>query len=181
MLRDDAIAWRNIPMKKLSVLLFPLLLCPTLALAQHAHSHGVGRLDVVVEKNQLILALEIPQHDLVGFERAPKNAREQLTVQAALEKLKDPARLFVPTAAAQCVAGEPKIDAPLLAGAKAVDGHGDVEARYVYDCAKPEALNDVQVKVMNEFKRVRSLTLSFAGPKGQKAGKVDARNPAFAW
>ncbi|WP_306602747.1 DUF2796 domain-containing protein [Azonexus sp.] len=166
-------------MKKLSVLLLSLL--PTLALAQHAHSHGVGRLDIVVEKNQLILALEIPQHDLVGFERAPKNAREQLTVQAVLEKLKDPARLFVPTAAAQCALLEQKIDAPLLSGGQAADGHGDVEARYVYACAKPEALNDVQVKALNEFKRVRSLTLSFAGPKGQKAGKVDMRNPAFAW
>ncbi len=168
-------------MKKMLVLMFSLL--PTLGLAQHAHQHGVGQLAIVLEQQQLNLSLEIPQHDLLGFERAPKTPREQLAVQAALEKLKNPARLFVPSVAAQCVAGEPKIDAPLLMPneGKAVGGHGDIEVHYVYRCAKPEALNDVQIHVMGEFKRVRSLAVSFAGPKGQKAGKVDARHPAFAW
>ncbi|WP_298395185.1 DUF2796 domain-containing protein [uncultured Azonexus sp.] len=168
-------------MKKLPLILVALL--PALALAHkdHAHSHGVGQLGIVVEGDQLTLLLEVPQHDLVGFERAPRNAREQLTVQAALEKLKTPAKLFTPTAAAQCVPSEQKIDAPLLEGAKGHHGHGDVEVRYVYRCAQPAALADLKATVSAEFPRVRSLNVSFAGPKGQKGGKLDAKNPVFAW
>ena len=77
-------------MKKLPVLLLALL--PTLLLAHndHAHKHGAGQLGIVVEGGQLTLLLELPQQDVVGFERAPKSAREQVTVQAALEKLKAP-------------------------------------------------------------------------------------------
>lgn len=168
-------------MKKLPLILVALL--PALALAHkdHAHSHGVGQLGIVVEGDQLTLLLEVPQHDLVGFERAPRNAREQLTVQAALEKLKTPAKLFTPTAAAQCVPSEQKIDAPLLEGAKGHHGHGDVEVRYVYRCAQPAALADLKATLSAEFPRVRSLNVSFAGPKGQKGGKLDAKNPVFAW
>ena len=168
-------------MKKLPVLLLAVLPAVVPAHAQHAHSHGAGQLGIVVEGAQLTLLLELPQHDVVGFERAPKSAREQVTVQAALEKLKAPTKLFAPTAAAQCELSEHKIDAPLLEGAKGQHGHGDVEARYVYRCAKPEALNDLKSMVSAEFPRVRSLGVSFAGPKGQKAGKVDAKNPTFAW
>lgn len=168
-------------MKKLPLILAALL--PALAVAgnDHAHNHGVGQLGIVVEGDQLTLLLELPQHDVVGFERAPKSAREQVTVQAALEKLKTPAKLFTPTAAAQCQPGEAKIDAPLLQGAKGNHGHGDIEARYVYRCAQPAALTDLKSSVAAEFPRVRSLSVSFAGPKGQKAGKLDAKTPVFAW
>jgi hypothetical protein len=149
--------------------------------AQHHHSHGVGQLGIVLEQEQLTLLLEIPQHDLVGFERAAKTAREQVTVQAVLEKLGQPERLFTPAAAGQCVLAEKSVTAPLLTGGPAAGGHGDVEARYVYRCASPAALNELKANVLKEFPRVRSLTVSFAGPKGQKAGKLDGKNPVFAW
>lgn len=166
-------------MKILAALI--LAISPLTLLAHGAHTHGVGQLGIVVEESQLILLLELPQHDVVGFERAPRNAREQLTVQAALEKLRQPAKLLLPTPAAQCELQEQKIDAPLLEGGKGQHGHGDIEVRYVYRCAQPAALLDVKSSVAAEFPRVRSLQVSFSGPKGQKAGRLDAKNPVFAW
>lgn len=156
-------------------------LASSAAFAQHHHSHGVGQLGIVVEPGQLTLELEIPQHDLVGFERAPQTAREQLTVQAVLDKLKQPERLFTPAAAAQCTLLEKTIEAPLLTGGQAAGGHGDVAARYVYRCAQAAALNAVQASVFKEFPRLRTLTVSFAGPQGQKAGQLDGKKPVFAW
>lgn len=165
---------------KIPVLL-ALVFASSVALAQHSHSHGVGQLGIVVDNGQLTLELEIPQHDLVGFERAAKTAREQLTVQAALEKLGQPERLFAPAAAGQCVLAERTVTAPLLTGKAAADGHGDVAARYVYRCAQPAALNAVQANVFKEFPRVRALAVSFAGPQGQKSGRLDGKKPVFAW
>lgn len=158
---------------------FGFVLAASSAFAQH--SHGVGQLGIVVEQGQLTLLLEIPQHDLVGFERAAKTAREQVTVQATLAKLDQPERLFAPAAAGQCMLAEKNVVAPLLTGGQAAGGHGDVEARYVYRCASPAALNEVKTNVFKEFPRVRSLTVSFAGPQGQKAGRLDGKNPVFAW
>lgn len=168
-------------MKKWSFFLFVLLSGGALAGAQHAHQHGLGQLAIVVEGAQLTLLLELPQHDLIGFERAAQSAREQLAAEAALEKLRSPARLFVPTEAAQCALSEQKIDAPLLEGKGGSDGHGDVEAHYVYLCANPLALDGLRVQVSEEFPRLRALEVSFAGPKGQKAGRVDIRQPVFSW
>jgi hypothetical protein len=167
-------------MKKSPLLLLALLAGQAAAHEQHAHQHGLGQLGIVVEGAQLTLLLEAPQHDLIGFERAARSAREQLAAQAALEKLRSPARLFVPTEAAQCALSEQKIDAPLLEG-QGGDGHGDIEARYVYLCANPLALDDLRVQVGEAFPRLRALDVSFAGPKGQKAGRVDIRQPVFSW
>lgn len=167
-------------MKKMYAALLVLML-PGTGLGQHGHSHGAGRLDLVVEKDRLTLELEIPQHDLVGFERAPKGAAEKRTVEAAMETLKAPERLFAPSAAAGCVAVSHDIDAPLLDGGRSRDGHGDIAARYVYRCARPEALNDLKVRVMERFGRVRTLSVRFSGTKGQKAGRLDRRNAVFSW
>ncbi len=106
---------------------------------------------------------------------------EQRAVQVAMDKLDAPQRLFAPSAAAQCKVADKKIDAPLLSGSKSQDGHGDITARYVYRCSKPGSLGDLKVGVMAEFRRVRMLVVSFSGPKGQKAGKVDGKNTIFSW
>lgn len=159
-----------------------LLLMAAGAQAQHAHRHGVGQLEIVVDQGQLSLALLIPQHDLVGFERPAKSPREQLAAQAVLEKLRDPAQLFTLPAAAQCTAQAPRIDAPLLAAASAAaHAHGDVEARYVYHCANPPALDRLVSQVATAFPRVRALVVNFAGPQGQKAGRLDAGKTEFRW
>jgi len=168
-------------MRKLSFFLLVVLLGATPVKAQHAHRHGAGQLEIVLEGDRLSLSLDVPQHDLVGFERPARGARELLAAQAALEKLRLPARLFEPTAAAQCTPGEAKIDAPLLEGKASGSGHGDVEASYVFRCANPQALDGLRVKVGEAFPRLRSLAVSFAGPQGQKAGRVDARQPVFSW
>ncbi|HOI52684.1 MAG TPA: DUF2796 domain-containing protein [Azonexus sp.] len=168
-------------MKKSPLLLLALLALQAAAHEQHAHQHGLGQLGIVVEGAQLTLLLEAPQHDLVGFERAARSPREQLAAQAALEKLRAPAQLFVPTAAAQCALSEQKVTAPLLDGQGGSDGHGDIEARYVYLCANPLALDGLRVQVGEAFPRLRALEVSFAGPKGQKAGRVDIRQPVFSW
>ena len=160
-----------------------LVLLSSTALAQATpHRHGVGQLDVVVDAARLEVVLQVPQHDLVGFERAPRGAREQVTVQATLEKLGDPDRLFEFSPAARCRLLEKTLDAPLLTGAGgAVEGHADVQARYVYRCEQPAALRDLRVEAFETFRRLHRLDIGLVGPRGQRAGTVSPRQPVFAW
>lgn len=167
-------------MKRMIVQMLALLLVFSLAHGQHVHTHGAGQLGIVVEGNQLTVLLEIPQNDLVGFERAPKDDRERAAVQAAMDKLNAHETLIALSTAAQCKVIDKKIDAALLSGGKSTNGHGDVAARYVYRCAKSEFLTELGVNVIREFKGVRTLAVSFSGPKGQKAGKIDRRNSVFS-
>ena len=47
------------------------------------HVHGEGRLDVVIDRDQLTLSLELPLDAAVGFERAPRNEAERAALANA--------------------------------------------------------------------------------------------------
>ena len=55
--------------------------------AEGAHEHGVVRMGLTVEGEQLSMDLEIPGDALFGFERAPSTDDEWDTVEAALARL----------------------------------------------------------------------------------------------
>ena len=67
-----------------------------------SHKHGVSNLNVALEADSLLLELEAPAADIVGFEHAPKSEEQTQAVEQALAQLKDPESLFVPAAGAGC-------------------------------------------------------------------------------
>lgn len=153
----------------------------TLAQAAPAHVHGEARLEISMEREQLVIALESPLDGLLGFEHAPRNAAERQAVQAMVAKLKQASQAFVPSAAAQCTSTGVELDSPVLGGKPDATGHNDLDARYTWRCAKPEALRDVIVGLFADFPRLQRIAVEFAGPQGQRAGRLDAKNPRFSW
>lgn len=59
-----------------------------------AHEHGVARLDLVAEGSTLLIALESPAQNLVGFETRPHSDQQRALVNTTLEALRDPANSF---------------------------------------------------------------------------------------
>ena len=151
------------------------------AQAAPAHVHGEARLEISVDREQLVVTLESPLDSLLGFEHAPRNAGEREAVQAMAAKLKQASRIFVPSAGAQCLSTGVELDSPLLGGKLEPGGHNDLDARYTWHCAKPEALRDIATGLFGAFPRLQRIAVEFAGPQGQRAGRLDARNPRFNW
>ncbi|UUX49779.1 DUF2796 domain-containing protein [Nisaea acidiphila] len=60
----------------------------------HAHEHGHGTLNIAFEDNRVLMELEIPGADIVGFEHEPKSDSDKAAVEAAEEKLKNGVALF---------------------------------------------------------------------------------------
>lgn len=149
--------------------------------AAPAHVHGQARLEISVDREQLVITLETPLDGLLGFEHAPRNAAERQAVQTMVAKLKQTDQIFIPSAAALCVSTGVELDSPVLGGKSAPGSHNDLDARYTWRCAKPEALRDVATGLFIDFLRLRLITVEFAGPQGQRAGRLDARNPRFNW
>ena len=159
--------------------LFALLI--VLALPAHAqHAHGEGKLDVVIDKDSISINLELPLDAAVGFERAPRNEREKAALAAAEKALGD-AALFVPTPAANCKAQAPKVVMPAFGAKASNDGHGDIDASYVYRCANPTALKSIETGIFKNFKRLYRLESQRAGPAGQGAARLTPKNPAITW
>jgi hypothetical protein len=159
--------------------LFALL--AAFALPAHAqHAHGEGKLDVVIDKDSIAISLELPLDAAVGFERAPKDEREKAALAAAEKALGD-AALFVPTPAAECRPQPPKVVMPAFGAKAGADDHGDIDASYVYRCAKPAALKSIETGLFKHFKRLYRLEARRVGPAGQGAARLTPKNPAITW
>jgi hypothetical protein len=163
--------------------IFSLFFGLTVAIAQAApaHVHGEARLEISVDREQLVITLESPLDSLLGFEHLPRDAGERQAVEGMAAKLKEVGKVLVPSAAAQCTSTGIELESPALGGKSEPGGHNDLDARYTWRCAKPEALRDVATGLFTDFPRLRRITVEFAGQQGQRAGRLDARNPRFSW
>ncbi|MCI4663560.1 MAG: DUF2796 domain-containing protein [Neomegalonema sp.] len=90
-----------------------VLAAPSLALAEEkrgldAHAHGVSTLGVAIEGGKVQIELRAPGADVVGFEYAPKSAKEKSAVEKAEAELSKPLTLLGVPAAAKCKVVEAK-------------------------------------------------------------------------
>ena len=158
------------------------------ALAQHSHSHGIGKLGIALDGAVLTLRLDVPLEDLVGFERAPRDDKERAAVKAAADAIRQADRMFVPTAAASCALQGVRLESPvldpvLLGGAAGSakpaagksSGHAELAAEIAYQCKEPAALKSIEVNIFDSFKKVRRLDVSRIGASGQKASRVTTK------
>lgn len=154
-----------------------LLAAGTTAWGQ-AHVHGLARLEIVLDGPVLVIALEAPLDGIVGFEHAPRTPAQKQLAQKALAALKDPERLFGLPAEASCRPEATAIEAPVLQGTEAKDGHGDLDARWTYRCAAPARLQALEQGLFEAFPRLLRLEVLVAGPRGQT--KATLRRPVRA-
>lgn len=146
-----------------------------------AHVHGVATLDVAIDGSRLTLNLESPLESLLGFERAPRTDEER----AAVEKMKAALQgegQFAPTLEAQCKLTEVKISTPALEAASKKSGeHADLDASYVFQCAQPAMLKDLQVNLFDSFARLTRIKAQIIAPKGQSAATLSRTKRRLTW
>ncbi len=167
-------------MKKL-LIVTALLAATGAAHAGKGHTHGVGRLDVVVDGGALSFALELPLDAAVGFERAPKTAAEKAALENAGKLLNDGAALFMPTPAAGCALKSTQVTVPFADGKPASADHADLDAAYVFECASPAALKGFETAVFKHFRRLYRIEAQRVGPASQGAGRLTPKTPSLAW
>jgi hypothetical protein len=166
----------------LSVAAFLTLVMSSTYAEQHAHVHGTGELAVAIDGNMLQIDLDSPLDNLLGFEHAPRDEKEKRALQAMSDKLQQAGSLFVPTAAARCVAQPTQMTPPFFeAAGKKNDGHADVEATLSFRCEAPAALKDIDVKLFEAFPALHKLNVQLATPHGQSAATLTASQHKLAW
>lgn len=98
------------------ILLFPAIILATtsLALAEGPHEHGVGNMNVVIDKSELLIELEIPGADIVGFEHPAVADADISAVQSALKTLDQATTLFQLAPDAGCTLHSTSLETDLL-------------------------------------------------------------------
>jgi hypothetical protein len=159
------------------------VLLPGTSAAAGAHEHGVARLDVAVEAGRIVVELDTPLDNLLGFERAPRTDAEKAKADAAVARLRDAAALFRIDGNAGCTLGTVELNsAPLGLGKAAKDSkaaagdHGDLEGSFEFRCKAGTKAAFLEVALFEAFPQLKRIDLQVATPKGQL--KATLRRPA---
>ncbi len=155
------------------------------AQAQHAHVHGLVKLDVAVDGPTLTIAIDSPLDNIVGFERAPRNDAEKKIVAQVVTQLRTPDALFGIDPAAGCKAAQIDLDAPVIglgeSGASRDTGHADLDAVYTFACADAAKARGITLKLFDAFRTVRRVDAQIASPQGQFRRTVIRPSDRLRW
>ncbi len=150
-----------------------------------AHEHGVGQLDVVIQGNEVVLALDGPAANIIGFEHAPGNDKERATLDQAIATLKAGDKLFLFSPEAGCHQTLANIDTSLLSEHEDHDEeehhHADLEADYQFHCDQPDSLEQIKVKLFEAFPATHLLQVQMVTPKGQSGAKLSPSNTTLSF
>jgi hypothetical protein len=135
---------------------------------QHAaHQHGKVTVNLAVDGATLTAELDAPAVNVIGFERAPRDAAESARIDAANRWLAAGAGIVGVPPAAGCRLARVEYSAPAFAAvaagpptAAAAREHGDYEARFSYTCARPEALAWVELWLVKRLLQVAAIDVN---------------------
>lgn len=75
-----------------------------------AHEHGAGAFNIAVEGATVLMELEAPGADIVGFEHRAVSAGDRAAIDAAVARLAKPLDLFIPPPETGCVVSSARVE-----------------------------------------------------------------------
>lgn len=164
-----------------------------------AHEHGHGHLNLVLDGNQLMIELQAPAADLVGFEHAAKSDEEKAQYAKAMAQLKQPDALFRFDPAAGCKLTQQELQAAKEDHDHDHDhdhqksdgkhdehqhddaGHADLGAMYTYTCATPAKLTGLEATLFSIYPSLEKLSVQGILPSGQTAAELTPSANKLSW
>jgi hypothetical protein len=136
-----------------------------------AHVHGLARLDIAIEATRVTVQMEMPQENLLGHERAPRNDAERKQADAVVARLRAAGAMFVIDPAAQCQPATVELSSAALTLGKpdpkaAQAGHADIDGSFEFTCVDATKAAYIDVGLF-EFARLQRLEVQVAAPRGQ--------------
>ena len=166
-----------------------LTVATSTAIAQTAHVHGKGQVNIAIEGDHLFMELESPGADIVGFEHEARSDAEKEAVKQAIAKLGDPMMLMRFDADAGCevhsasagIEGEhdEHDEHDEHKSHEGEEAHGAFVAKYEIECDDMDALDSIEFTYFNEFSNAQSLDIVVIDGSGQSRSEVDRANPVL--
>ncbi len=122
--------------------LYPYLAVATMGLSMTAtaqterdldsHEHGAAAMNVALEESTILIELESPWNNLVGFEHAPSTDEQHALVDEALAMLEQPMELFT-FKSAECIVAEMAVENSMSDSDDHDEHHDDEHADEKHD------------------------------------------------
>lgn len=159
-----------------------------------AHEHGASKIDIVIEDDHVELNLEGALSNFLSFEYAPKSDQDLKEVALLNQKFQHVGDLFELTETADCsvktiALGSDVITAEhlsvnladLAVGYKPNETHGNLLAKIVWQCNKPNALSSLKINLFEYFPNMEHITVQMLTPKGQKSAELSESMTKIEW
>jgi Protein of unknown function (DUF2796) len=144
-----------------------------------AHEHGKVTINVALEETQLVIELDSPAVNIVGFEHEPRTDGERAAVRKASDILKSGKGLFGLSKDALCMFEGADIKAPKWEQSREEQGahdehehHADYEARFTYRCDAPRNLTWLEPWVLDKLLNVVEARVNITTGAGQQSEVV---------
>jgi len=148
--------------------------CPCLAAGEDehrdhdSHKHGAAEMNLAVDGTQVMIELDSPAVNIVGFEHTPQSEDQRNQVKQAIQRLEAAEDLFVFSPGVRCQLDEAEVESDLDQGHDDHDDHGhghdesgqthsDFSARYLFSCEAIDNLKQVEVKLFAEFEGLEEI------------------------
>ena len=143
---------------------------------QSAHVHGVAHLSVAVDAQIIVMDLEMPLENLVGFEHKPETELEKEAFEHASQTLAQAGDLFQLSNGAGCTLTSKTIEMPTFEHGS----HQDVDARFQYHCTSIAELRSLKVTLFDAFEHIETLKTIYIDDERQLAKTLTHDQPVFA-
>lgn len=155
-----------------------------------AHEHGHGMLNIAVEDQLLVMELEVPGADIVGFEHAATSQSDRAAFEAAKNSLATSTSLFSLPEAAGCKLTETNVEfsggdehydkdhsssghASHGADKERANEHAEFHVAYAFRCNDIGALGSIGFPYFDQFPNAEELDVTVITDKGQKQFEVN--------
>jgi len=161
-----------------------------------SHEHGSAALNVAIDNSSVIIELDTPWNNLVGFEHAPSTEEQHALVDNSMATLNQPDQMFTFNGAS-CEATETVVESTLAMedehhddhddDHKDADGHdehddhdhddhdgegethSEVLVSYAFNCDNIGQLTSIDVNLLEIWSGFEDLDVQLIGPGGQTA------------
>ncbi|WP_193181348.1 DUF2796 domain-containing protein [Nisaea sediminum] len=145
-----------------------------------AHEHGHGQLNIAIEGNSVLMELEIPGADIVGFEHEAKSDADKAAMTDAEKKLKDGAALFH-FQGATCTFAQAQVEDGHEDHGKQPaaqeEQHSEFHVAYEISCDDASRLTGIEFPFFAVFPHSEELDVTVLGAQGQFKYEVERDTP----
>ena len=151
---------------------FSLFFASVVHSAQDAHVHGLSHLTIALEKKTLLVEINSPLMDIVGFEGEPRTKVQRDSIERAKTKLRKIENVLI-FKGGSCL--EKNIDVAVghdhsnehSQSEHHHDTHSEISAVYKFKCSEPEALQKITVLLPNQFSRMEKIKAQWVTANAQ--------------
>ena len=135
-----------------------------------AHVHGMATLDLVLDGEEMMMHLQSPLMNFLGFEHAPETEQQQSAYQEMMALLK---RLdtLLEVEGADCVAESIDVEDPFDNSES--DGHADIDVSYFLRCLAPENITSLKINLFDIYHQLETIEVQMVLPHAQQQLKLN--------